>query len=186
MKHPGTPSLLSIADLARRLQLPESTTRYYCKRFAAHLPHEGEGRRRRYRSEAVEILSAIAKSMRQNKNALAVDFALQASAREPVPQIRLPQPAEPVSGLSAQIMALMERQTQALQQIAAAMTLFVSGNPAAPTAFPVGSEETETLRNALGSLRDELQAAEEAHQKELDQIRKWLARFTEAMASRSA
>lgn len=184
MKHSTESPLLSIADLARRLELPESTTRYYCKRFAAHLPHEGEDRKRRYHPEAAEILAAIAKGMRQNKNALAVDFALQASAQEPMRQICNPVLLEPAPVPSGQIMALMERQTEALQQIAAAMTMFASARPAEPLALPAGSEEAEALRKEIGSLRDELQAAEEGHQKSIDQVRKWLSRFSEAMAKR--
>ena len=38
----------SISDLARRFGLPESTARFYCKRFRDFLPHAGEGKRRRY------------------------------------------------------------------------------------------------------------------------------------------
>ena len=184
MKHSIAPPLLSIADLARRLELPESTTRYYCKRFAAHLPHDGEGRKRRYHPEAADILAAIAKGMRQNKNALAVDFALQASAQEAAAQPYPPVLVESAPALSGQIMALMERQTEALQQIAAAMTVFASSRPLEPAALPAGSAEAETLRKEIGSLRNELQAAEEGHQKNLDQVRKWLARFSEAMAKR--
>lgn len=37
-------ALLSIADISRHFSLPESTTRYYCKRFAAFIPSVGEGR----------------------------------------------------------------------------------------------------------------------------------------------
>jgi len=31
-------SLLSIADISRHFSLPESTTRYYCKRFSQFIP----------------------------------------------------------------------------------------------------------------------------------------------------
>lgn len=180
MTHPTTePSLLSIADLSRRLALPESTTRYYCKRFAAHLPHTGEGRKRRYYPECVDILTAIAGGMRQNKNALAVDFALQATA----PQKARPVMLEPVPALSSQLMDLMERQTEALQQIAAAMTLFAS-RPSEPPALPAGGEAAEALRQEIDALRGEMSAAEQGYQRNLDQMRKWLARFSEAMAKR--
>ena len=53
-KSPKTEALLSIADISRHFSLPESTTRYYCKRFAAYIPSVGEGRRRRYRSETLD------------------------------------------------------------------------------------------------------------------------------------
>ena len=54
-----TEGLLSIADISRHFSLPESTTRYYCKRFAAFIPSVGEGRRRRYRPETLEVIAAI-------------------------------------------------------------------------------------------------------------------------------
>ena len=49
-------SLLSIADISRHFSLPESTTRYYCKRFAQFIPSVGDGRRRRYRRETLDVI----------------------------------------------------------------------------------------------------------------------------------
>ena len=74
-KSPKTEALLSIADISRHFSLPESTTRYYCKRFAAYIPSVGEGRRRRYRSETLDVIQAILDQMQKSRTAVAVDEA---------------------------------------------------------------------------------------------------------------
>lgn len=75
---PRSTGLLSMSELARRLELPESTLRYYCKHFSAFLPYIGEGRRRRYVPEALPVLEFISEAMRRNKNATAVELMLKA------------------------------------------------------------------------------------------------------------
>ena len=69
-------SLLSIADISRHFSLPESTTRYYCKRFAQFIPSVGDGRRRRYRRETLDVISAILEQMHKSRTAAAVEDAL--------------------------------------------------------------------------------------------------------------
>lgn len=68
--------LLTIADIARRLSLPESTARYYCKRFAAFMPTVGDGRRRRYRTGTLAIIEAIIEAMHTARTASAVEAIL--------------------------------------------------------------------------------------------------------------
>lgn len=68
--------LLTIADIARRLSLPESTARYYCKRFAAFMPTVGDGRRRRYRTGTLTIIEAIIEAMHTARTASAVEAIL--------------------------------------------------------------------------------------------------------------
>ncbi|MDL2272752.1 helix-turn-helix domain-containing protein [Desulfovibrio sp. OttesenSCG-928-I05] len=211
---------LSIADLSRLLGLPESTTRYYCKRFAEHLPHMGEGRKRRYAPESEGILRTVMEEMRRSKNAFAVDLVLNkatagesvepsageaacdtapastegecgeaaivpADGQQPVQAAAhgvMPAAAFPANGdiavFSSQVMTMMERQTQALQEIASAMTLFASHHPAA------AREDTERLREDLTSLKEDIRLSEERQSKDLEQTRKWLARFSEALAKR--
>ena len=50
----------SIRDIARELNLPESTIRYYRDAFDPYLPSIGLGRRRRYPRESVDLLRLIA------------------------------------------------------------------------------------------------------------------------------
>lgn len=56
--------LYTIAEIARRLQIPESTVRYYRDRYPEYVPSIGEGRNRRYPPEALEALRAIAETVR--------------------------------------------------------------------------------------------------------------------------
>lgn len=72
----STEAVLTIADIARRLSLPESTTRYYCKRFAEFMPTVGDGRRRRYRAGALAIIAVIIEAMRTSRTASAVEAIL--------------------------------------------------------------------------------------------------------------
>ena len=73
-----TESLLSIADISRHFSLPESTTRYYCKRFAHFIPSVGDGRRRRYRRETLDVIAAVLEQMQKSRTAAAVEDALNA------------------------------------------------------------------------------------------------------------
>ena len=52
--------LLSVAEIARKLGVPESTVHYWKNRFAQHLPSQGSGRQKRFRVEAVEVFRVIA------------------------------------------------------------------------------------------------------------------------------
>lgn len=52
--------LLSVAEIARRLSVPESTVHYWKNRFAQHLPSAGSGRQKRFREGAVEVFRVIA------------------------------------------------------------------------------------------------------------------------------
>lgn len=175
------PGLLTIAELARILDLPESTTRYYCNRFAAHLPSVGEGRRRRYKPEAQEALRGIARTMRRDKNAYAVDLALRDGAANVSREAAFAGSAQ----LAGQVMALMENQTKALQDIAAAMGVFAERlSPAAPPATATDVAETAALREEIAALRDRIRESEAVHQNDLEQLRKWLTRLGEALAAK--
>jgi DNA-binding transcriptional MerR regulator len=67
---------LTIAEIASRLELPESTVRYYRDRFATYIPVVGKGRGRRYPGEAVEIFRTIAEGLRSGQTAALVDETL--------------------------------------------------------------------------------------------------------------
>ncbi|WP_305791227.1 MerR family transcriptional regulator [Thermaerobacter sp. FW80] len=70
--------LLTIADIARHLDLPESTVRYYRDRFAEFIPSVGEGRGRRYPPEALDVFRTIADAMRSGAPKDEVEAALRA------------------------------------------------------------------------------------------------------------
>lgn len=191
------PNLLTIAELARNLDLPESTARYYCNRFATHLPSVGEGRRRRYKPAALEKLLTITQTMRRNKNAYAVDLALREEENGLHAVSPIPVSHEAAFAGSAQfatqVISLMESQTKAMQDIAAAMGVFAErltlapSPPAAPesdAASPASGEETAALREELTALRDQIRASESVHQNDLEQLRKWLTRLGEALTAK--
>ncbi len=69
---------LSLAEIARHFSLPESTARYYCKRFASFMPIIGEGRRKRYGQKTLEIIATIIEHMKMGKTAVLVEEELAA------------------------------------------------------------------------------------------------------------
>lgn len=78
--------VLSVAEIARELELPESTVHYWKNRFAQHLPSVGRGRQKRFKPEAVEVFSTISRLLKEGHTArdvmdqLSKDYPLQADA----------------------------------------------------------------------------------------------------------
>lgn len=78
--------LLSVAEIARELELPESTVHYWKNRFAQHLPSVGKGRQKRFKPEAVEVFSVISRMLKEGHTArdvmehLSQAYPLQADA----------------------------------------------------------------------------------------------------------
>lgn len=177
---------LSMTELARRLDLPESTMRYYCKRFAEFLPYKGEGRRRRYTEECEKTLVFIASAMHRNKNATAVELMLQSGQfGHAVPvQSTAAEAGQGDPGVESArlLMSVMERQASALGKIAEGLEVFLSElksgmrQPGGPSGPDSG------LRNELEELKLQIFTAEKVHQEDLEQLRKWIARLGEAVA----
>lgn len=183
-------SLLSIADISRHFSLPESTTRYYCKRFAAFIPSLGEGRRRRYRRETLQVVAAILEEMQKSRTAAAVESALE--ARFPRNALALgnapdctPVASASQSLLSAGAIHLLERQTHALELIAELMRLFLERMPVQGSASTDFGQEQERLRSDLETLRLLLHNAEKTQQEDLEQLRTWMQRLVRERASAS-
>lgn len=177
-------SLLSIADISRRFSLPESTTRYYCKRFAAFIPSVGEGRRRRYRKETLEVIAAILEEMQKSRTAAAVETALETRFPRNALALSNEHACRPVAAtggeslLSAGALHLLERQTHALELIAELMRLFLERVPPqeGDTASDLGRQQ-ERLRADLETLRLLLQTSEKTQQEDLEQLRTWMQRL---------
>lgn len=183
-------NLLSIADISRHFELPESTTRYYLKRFGAYIPSVGEGRRRRFRPETLEVISAVLDEMKQSRTAQAVEEALaQRFARNAV--VQSPGGDAALTGTvsaSAQsivpqvMIGMMERQTQALEMIAQTFPLLLERLQSASTpaecvaALPQESADTIALRREVENLRILLDASEKNQQADLEQLRTWMGR----------
>lgn len=180
-------NLLSIADISRHFQLPESTTRYYCKRFASYIPSVGDGRRRRFRPETLEIIAAILEEMKQSRTAQAVEDALaqrfprNALAILPEHNVALASGQEPM-GMSfvPQIMVnILERQTQALELIAQTFPLLVERVQAGQrndASCADAENDSSALRKDIDNLKLLLEASEKTQQADLEQLRTWMAR----------
>ncbi|MGM0921331.1 MAG: MerR family transcriptional regulator [Bacillota bacterium] len=61
--------LLTMAQIAKQLNLAESTARFYRDRFEEYIPSVGEGKKR-YKSETVEVLRFIAEGFKRNLTAI--------------------------------------------------------------------------------------------------------------------
>ncbi|WP_027177707.1 MerR family transcriptional regulator [Maridesulfovibrio bastinii] len=61
--------LLSIAEIARELEVPESTLHYWKNRFSQYLPSMGKKRQKRFKPEAIEIFKIISKRLKQGHTA---------------------------------------------------------------------------------------------------------------------
>jgi DNA-binding transcriptional MerR regulator len=172
--------LLTIAELARRYDLPESTARYYCKRFLPFLPHVGEGKRRRYRPGAVPVFEAIVEEMKERKDARSVEAVLEArfprseaAAARPEPAA----PAPPAGGGQEALARLVEEQTGVLRGVAEALDR-VAGRDAEleelRRRLAASEEATDKLLREMEAVRHLQDEAERIHQQDLEQLRKWL------------
>ncbi|WP_432734663.1 MerR family transcriptional regulator [Maridesulfovibrio sp. FT414] len=61
--------LLSIAEISRLLEVPESTLHYWKNRFAQYLPSTGRNRQKRFRHEAVDVFRLISEMLKQGHTA---------------------------------------------------------------------------------------------------------------------
>ncbi|MDD4702227.1 MAG: MerR family transcriptional regulator [Desulfovibrio sp.] len=183
-------SLLSIADISRHFSLPESTTRYYCKRFAPFIPSVGDGRRRRYRRETLDVIAAILEQMQKSRTAAAVEDSLLArfprnalTLADSQPQT-IQTPAQDVFPSAA--LQLMERQTTALEGIAQLLHLVVNRLPASSEQSAVNmAEENAELRQDIDTLRLLLHSSEKTQQADLEQLRQWMGRMIRSKSAAS-
>lgn len=193
------------AELARHFRLPESTIRYYCARFAPYLPAGGEGRSRRYAPSCLEVLAFIRERLPEARTSRALDAILArrfphfapaadtaAHPREGTIPARfsgcdLPEnlPVDrggPTSGADAAL-RLLERQSDALERIAATLDILAGQDGRTGRGEPPGSPaEWESLREEVHTLRLLVNSAEQTQQDDLNQLRQWLARLARGQA----
>jgi DNA-binding transcriptional MerR regulator len=67
---------MTIAEIAKELDIPESTARYYRDGFIDYIPFVGEGRKKRYRPETVEVLRFIAEGFKRKLTATEIKNGL--------------------------------------------------------------------------------------------------------------
>lgn len=168
--------LLSVAEIARRLSVPESTVHYWKNRFAQHLPSNGTGRQKRFRVEAVEVFRVIAEmfslghSAQDVMDALGKRFALTASvdgepyaAAEPATAYSPQRPArDSDNGLCTAAVAdtalrlaagiAKEIGQEIARHVGESLRQYQGGQPVlegAPQQLALGSEELDAIRAAM-------------------------------------
>lgn len=65
-----------MAQIAKQLNLAESTARFYRDRFEDYIPTVGEGRKKRYKPETIEVLRFIAEGFKRNLTAIDIEDGL--------------------------------------------------------------------------------------------------------------
>lgn len=65
-----------MAQIAKQLNLAESTARFYRDRFEDFIPSIGEGRKKRYKPETIEVLRFIAEGYNRNLTAMDIKDGL--------------------------------------------------------------------------------------------------------------
>ena len=187
--------LLTIADIARHFSLPESTARYYCKRFAPYMPVYGEGRRKRYRNSALDVIKAVLEAMRDTRTAAAVEALLAENFPCNALSLMTPMDSVPLADESLPIPAqgvplqLIEQQSRALEGIASALALLVRRQDdleALTEQARAAQAENKALQCEVVRLRRLVDTSEKLHQQDMDQIRSWLGRLVRAQTSASA
>lgn len=66
---PMSEELLTIAEISRRIGIPESNLRYYRNKFAEFIPMTGKGHKRKYRPDAEGVFKFIAELIAEGRNA---------------------------------------------------------------------------------------------------------------------
>lgn len=122
--------LLTIAEIAKQLDIPESTVRFYRDRFEVFVPSVGEGRKKRYLPEATEVLRFIAENFKRNTTAMEIEEALSrmfprsvefhdetAVATAAAQQQQLLVPSDQLQGLFTHLVTAMQMMAEQKQEI---------------------------------------------------------------------
>jgi DNA-binding transcriptional MerR regulator len=110
--------LYTIAEIAARLKLSESTIRYYRDKFIEYVPAIGEGKKRRYRTEAFEALRFIADSLRSGKTAEETQQGLNLKFQREIKIAAIAAAESQQVNLPLKIIEMIAVQTEAMKQIA--------------------------------------------------------------------
>ncbi len=148
-------SLLTAAQIAKELNLPESTVRYYRDRFTEYIPTTGEGRSRRYRPEALEVFRFISDRLRTGMPADVLEAELR-----PRFQVEIevdPQTAAPQSDSSSNATAMVPAPAflEIMTRVSAALESVVE----LPEVVERQSQEIAGLRQQIGELTAAVTAA---------------------------
>ncbi|AMK10416.1 MerR family transcriptional regulator [Pseudodesulfovibrio indicus] len=155
--------VLSVAEIARELELPESTVHYWKNRFAQHLPSVGRGRQKRFKPEAIEIFSTISRLLKEGHTAR--DVMDQLSQEYPLQADTMPAAVPSESGVAVSAGSM---------------------EPVMKMAAAIGLEIAKSVGEGIRSVLD----AENLGSPDVSEVRKGLedaaARISEAMVETEA
>lgn len=118
-------NLLTIKEIAKHLDVPESNVRYYRDKFLKYIPYVGKGRKRRYKPEALKIFEYIVNGMRKGKTSADIEheiagvFPVSVQDRAETETTQAQSKTTAMPGTETD---LLSAQTRALERIAEAMT----------------------------------------------------------------
>ncbi len=179
----GADSLLSIADIARHFSLPESTARFYCKKFARFMPSLGDGRRRRYSPRVLEVMETILEQMRVSRTSSAVEMALDGRLENMTEVAATPEAETPPRGNATPedgTSRLLEQQTHLMRDIAATLRMLALREEELRVLSDTArkaSEENARLREEMWNLRHRLETTEKTQQDDLERLRACVSRL---------
>jgi len=197
--------LMTLKDIAKQLDVPESSLRKYRELFSDFIPGVGTGRSRRYRAEAVEVLKDI-RDMREEQHLpwdaitekLAEKYPIDATPKGGVPaqttmpletgslEVERSRAAAPDAkaaaagnggNLMAKFLAMNEKQTMVVNAIALQMLKAVE--TVREEARAENRQLRENISRALGSLAAAMNASAGKDRESLEQIKKQLASIEE-------
>ncbi|MCY3966870.1 MAG: hypothetical protein OXG83_17805 [Acidobacteria bacterium] len=120
------PKLLTLTAIRQQTGISGPTLQRYMKLHGDRIPHEGEGRKRRYHPEAVDVFREIrSKSKRGRKPKMKVEAAAPAKrrkARKARPR-RKAAPAAAASSVEARLAALEAQVSQVLKKLEQPITI---------------------------------------------------------------
>jgi DNA-binding transcriptional MerR regulator len=128
---PG-PKLLTLTAIGQQTGISSPTLQRYVKLHGDRIPHEGQGRKRRYHPEAVAVFREIrSKSKRGRKPKVKVEAAAPRKAAAParkrkVPTAKVRRKAAPVAaqgGVEARLTALEAQVSQVLKKLEQPITI---------------------------------------------------------------
>ena len=169
--------VLSVAEIAREPELPESTVHYWKNRFAQLLPSVGRGRQKRFKPEAIEVFSTISRLLKEGHTAR--DVMDQLSREYPLQGDAMPQDGavatmplsgaamEPAMKMAAAIgLEIAKSVGEGIRSVLGGegatpdMTDVKEGLEEAALRISTAMEETRALKSENEALKEKLQVME--------------------------
>jgi len=160
--------LMTIADIAKTLGIPESTVRFYRDRFEKFIPSVGSGRQKRYRPETLDVIRYIAEAYKRNEPHWQIEEALSRMV--------------PINAETPEQTAIASATAQQQNQIVAQEQLFSFMNKMAAALETIAAqkEEIAALQSRIADLEARQAAADEAIERRFRQTDELLRELREA------